>query len=378
MVSLPAVKSLMSQASKLIKGASVVDRITICGVSCFVLSREPAPELGAAIRKQRGNQLALSSKLSTIAETEESVHEAMKSESLPNLKFAGTCGSFRQRDIIFHLTGGGFFSHIIGSDLPYLLDWSASTGAVVICPEYALLPEHAFPVALNQVAAVYSTLVNGNATTELGFEVNRIVVTGESTGGNLAAALCVKIIDAALRSEDNSFSESTGAKLPRLPDSMMLCCAALNLSLELSHSRVIGKEDPVLPSGLIAAISDAYLSEGASKTQPLASPVFASDAVLRLFPPVMLFAGSNDPLLDDSVVFNGRLRSLGVQSELRAVPNVPHAYWVSSKIYCLASCLCYRIIHQHCFVLVGSWYRWIPRSTTGARGVPRVAGQSVS
>ena len=105
MVSLPAVKSLMSQASKLIKGASVVDRITICGVSCFVLSREPAPELGAAIRKQRGYQQPLASKLSTIEETEETVHEETKSESLPNKNFAGTCGSFRQRDIIFHLTG---------------------------------------------------------------------------------------------------------------------------------------------------------------------------------------------------------------------------------------------------------------------------------
>lgn len=200
----------------------------------------------------------------------------------------------------------------------------------MICPEYALLPNHAFPVALNEITAVYSTLVNGNATAELGFEVNRIVVTGESTGGNLAAALCVKIIEATLQREENSFGESTGVALPRLPDSMMLCCAALNLSLELSHSRVIGKEDPVLPSGLIAAISDAYLPDGASKTQPLASPIFASNAILRLFPPVMLFAGSNDPLLDDSVIFNGRLRSLGVQSELRAVRNVPHAYWVSS------------------------------------------------
>lgn len=329
MVSLPAVKNLMSQASKVIKGASVVDRITICGVSCFVLSREPAPELGAAIRRQRGYQPALSSKLSTIAETEESVHEELKSDSLPNKKFAGTSGSFRQRDIIFHLTGGGFFSHIIGSDLPYLLDWSGSTGAVVICPEYALLPNHAFPVALNQVSAVYSTLVNGNARADLGFEVNRIVVTGESTGGNLAAALCVKIIEASLKDKEDSFDKSTGVGMPRLPDSMLLSCAALNLSLKLSYSRVVGKEDPVLPSGLIAAISDAYLPEGASKTQPLASPVFASDAVLRLFPPVMLFAGSTDPLLDDSVVFNGRLRSLGVQSELRAVRNVPHAYWVS-------------------------------------------------
>jgi acetyl esterase/lipase len=107
----------------------------------------------------------------------------------------------------------------------------------------------------------------------------------------------------------------------------MLSCAALNLSLELSHSRVVGTQDPVLPSGLISAISDAYLPPGRSKQDPLASPFFAPDSVLRLFPPVLLFAGSNDPLLDDSVFFNERLRCLGVDSELRAAHNMPHAYW---------------------------------------------------
>ena len=112
-----------------------------------------------------------------------------------------------------------------------------------------------------------------------------------------------------------------------MPDGIMLSCAALNLSLEMSHSRIIGTEDPVLPSGLISAISDAYLPESFSKKDPLASPFYASDAVLAQFPPALLFAGSNDPLLDDSVTFNERLRCCGVESELRAAHNIPHAYW---------------------------------------------------
>jgi acetyl esterase/lipase len=346
MVSLPAIKSLMLQASRLIKGASVADRINICGVSCFVLSRGSAPELAAAINRQYKSQSALASRLSTITESEESTHDEDIRENMPQKQFAGTSGRYRQRDVIFHLTGGGFFSHIIGSDLPYLLDWSGSTGAVVICPEYALLPEHAFPVALEQIAAVYSTLVDGDAVMDLGFEVNRIVVTGESTGGNLAAALCVKLGQDKLEEEaisipaDAAFANSMEApsvdtfatEVSRLPDAVMLSCAALNLSLELSYSRVLGKEDPVLPSGLISAISDAYLPEGFSKKDPLASPFFAPDTVLRRFPPVLLFAGSNDPLLDDSVAFNERLRSLGVDSELRAAHNLPHAYWVCPNI----------------------------------------------
>jgi hypothetical protein len=42
-VSLPAVKTLSLQASRLLKGAAIAERITICGVSCFILSKQPFP-----------------------------------------------------------------------------------------------------------------------------------------------------------------------------------------------------------------------------------------------------------------------------------------------------------------------------------------------
>ena len=339
MVSLPAIKTLMLHSSRLLKGASVADRLHISGVPCFVLSRNPAPELAATLKRQRNRTGSHHppqhwSRMSTISETasENPSHDFDSSER----SFAGSCGRYRQRDVIFHLTGGGFFAHTIASELPYLLDWSAATGAVVICPEYALLPENTFPVALDQILAVYSALVRG---VDLGFEVNRIIVTGESAGGNLAAALCVHLgrqkletlsrRDESLHPTDqNSSHQMICSRGPtKMPDGIMLSCAALNLSLEMSHSRIIGTEDPVLPSGLISAISDAYLPEGFSKKDPLASPFYASDAVLAQFPPALLFAGSNDPLLDDSVTFNERLRCCGVESELRAAHNMPHAYW---------------------------------------------------
>jgi acetyl esterase/lipase len=123
--------------------------------------------------------------------------------------------------------------------------------------------------------------------------------------------------------------ESNSYSTVRLPDALMLSCPALNLSLEISPSRVIGDQDPVLPSGLISAISDAYVPAevGVSKRDPLVSPLYAPDDILRLFPPTLLYASSDDPLLDDSVYFNTRLRCLGVLSDLRATHHMPHAYW---------------------------------------------------
>ena len=355
MVSLPAVKSLSLQASRLLKGAAVADRIEICGVHCFVLSSDPAPEVAAAIKRnqrlhQRRKPIA---RLSTIDEKEEHVPSG-PCNSIPFARSSTT--RYRQRNVIFHLTGGGFFAHIIATDLPHLLDWSAATQSVVICPEYALLPEHTFPVALDEVEQIYRALVSNEAVSVLGFETNRIIVTGESAGGNLAASLCVSLCSSgSSKSNPNSprtappsptvkmeadwhelqskepfspgDSETTGAPV-RMPNALMLSCPVLNLSLELSYSAVVGAEDPVLPSGLISAISDAYLPAclGISKRNPLASPFYAPDAVLRQFPPTLLFASSTDPLLDDSVSFNQRLKQVGVSSDLIAAHNLPHAY----------------------------------------------------
>jgi acetyl esterase len=204
-----------------------------------------------------------------------------------------------------------------------------------------LLPEHHFPTQLNQIAIIYAALASGNTGPELGFDVNSIIVTGESAGGNLAAALCVKLAmhNIGAETEDVDMDDSSASlssspipidnsteKLHRMPDAIMLSCPALNLTTELSHSRVVGTEDPVLPNALISAISDAYLPPGFNKKDPLASPHYAPDSVLRRFPPTLLFASSKDPLLDDSVTFNERLSVLGVDSELMAVNNVPHAY----------------------------------------------------
>ena len=340
MVSLPSIKSVSLQLSRILKGAAVADRIEICGVSCFVLSSEPVPELVAAVKRfhrDYGTRRTCVSALSTIDENNEHVPQGADRAS----PFGQ--GRYRQRDIILHLTGGGFFAHIIASDLPFLLDWSAATGAVVICPEYRLLPE-TFPVALREILDVYSSLRCGSSVQSLGFETRRIVVTGESAGGNLAAALCVKLVtDKAINSLVHTGSRTSSLGIPddgktmspdrsedaiELPCALMLSCAALNLSLELSPSRVIGDADPVLPSGLLGAISDAYVppSLGISKKDPLVSPAFASDAVLKAFPPTLLIASSNDPLLDDSVAFNQRLRNVGVKSELRAAQHLPHAY----------------------------------------------------
>ncbi len=318
-------------------------QILFSAVSCFVLSRESFPALASALRRFHRQQEREDSRLDTIHET------VSNHPSTVNIN-----KGFQRRDVILHLTGGGFFAHTIAGDLPYLLDWSASTNAVIIVPEYSLFP-HKYPDAINEVTQIYRALRFGQAATLLGFQSDRIVVSGESVGGNLATALCVSLVmdhkeggfaelPRRKSAEFNDLEDDLGFSLCErsnsgensremcnldIPDALLLCCPALNLSLAQTPSRIDGANDPVLPSALISTISASYLG-GCSTTDPVASPYFASDAVICNFPPTLIFTSSEDPLLDDSVAFNSRLRSLGVKSSLRAVHDLPHAFWALS------------------------------------------------
>ncbi|XP_014438309.1 hormone-sensitive lipase, partial [Tupaia chinensis] len=59
---------------------------------------------------------------------------------------------------------------------------------------------------------------------------------------------------------------------------------------------------------------------------PFMSPLLAPDHMLKTLPPVHIVACALDPMLDDSVMFARRLRSLGHPVTLRVVEDLPHGF----------------------------------------------------
>ena len=59
---------------------------------------------------------------------------------------------------------------------------------------------------------------------------------------------------------------------------------------------------------------------------PLLSPVFAPDEALRALPPTYILCGGLDPLIDDAVDFNTRIRRMGVVGSLRIARSMPHTF----------------------------------------------------
>jgi epsilon-lactone hydrolase len=167
----------------------------------------------------------------------------------------------------------------------------------VVLPDYRLAPEHPFPAALHDAAAVYRAL---------GAAGEPIVLAGDSAGGGLAAALCVL-------ARDNADPGPAG---------LILLSPWLDLSATAATYRSHAARDRIFSHDSATEAADLYL-QGESSNHPLVSPLYADPAA---FPPVQLFCGGDEVLLGDALAFSARLASANRPVEAHFVPDMPHVW----------------------------------------------------
>jgi acetyl esterase len=70
-----------------------------------------------------------------------------------------------------------------------------SIETAILSVDYALSPENKYPTALQQILDVYLWLASDACVPALGYRPRRVVVCGDSAGGNLSLALCLVVHD---------------------------------------------------------------------------------------------------------------------------------------------------------------------------------------
>ncbi|MFD1559527.1 alpha/beta hydrolase [Paraburkholderia silviterrae] len=93
--------------------------------------------------------------------------------------------------VFFH--GGGFVIGNLDTHDHVCRDLCAGSGAAVIAVDYRLAPEHRFPAAVNDSLEAVRWI--GQRAEALSIDPARIVVAGDSAGGNLAAVTALRIRD---------------------------------------------------------------------------------------------------------------------------------------------------------------------------------------
>lgn len=237
----------------------------------------------------------------------------------------------RSEALVIQIHGGGFVALSCNSYQKYLHDWAIDFDVPILRIDYGHAPEAPFPRAVEDVLYIYAWVLR-HGRDMLGFTLDKIILVGESAGGNLCAALALKTIQLGIRK----------------PDGILLTYAPLNLQCVPSASRIIGFCDPLLPFSILvkcfkayASLEDAPLSEDQIREflddpvkifefetpkDPFLSPYIAPEELLREMPPVKLVALEMDFFLDDSVMFAKKLRKLGVKVDLDVLSDLPHAF----------------------------------------------------
>ncbi|KAL1792369.1 hypothetical protein ACET3X_008876 [Alternaria dauci] len=113
------------------------------------------------------------------------------------LYFNGPRSALKKQDkVVLDIPGGGFIAMNPRNHDDKLMGWAGKTGLPVLSLDYKKAPEHPYPYALNECYDVYHMIIASRGTCMgLSGEVEpKVVVSGDSAGGNLVTAMVLMIL----------------------------------------------------------------------------------------------------------------------------------------------------------------------------------------
>ena len=210
----------------------------------------------------------------------------------------------RRGGVVLYLHGGGYTCGSLEYAKGFSSVLAAECGVRVFCAAYRLAPEHRYPAALEDALEAYQYLL------KKGYAGHQILLCGESAGGGLIYALCLKL-------------KALGLPLP---------CGLIGISpwTDLTGSGRSYEEnrevDPSMSPELLQFYAKCYTDDPAD---PLCSPLFGD---VTGFPPSLLFVGGDEVMLDDTRLLHEKLLKSGCRSKMIVAPERWHAY----VLYCLS------------------------------------------
>ena len=205
--------------------------------------------------------------------------------------------------IFFH--GGGFVMGDLESHDLLCRHLCKKTKATLIAVDYRLAPEHKFPCAIED--AVDSVNYIFNNSENLKFNKNKVVLCGDSAGGNLA------------------FLMSIYAKKKIVPSfsGQILIYPWIDLTMS-RPSMDIKLEGILVEKETLLYFSEHYLNEKEEQVDWRVSPILYPD--LSNMITTFIYSAGIDPLVDEGDALRRRLSSFGNEVYYKLYPGQMHAF----------------------------------------------------
>ena len=207
---------------------------------------------------------------------------------------------------ILYFHGGG---NVFGSpetSLQLTANLVVRTGFRAFSLDYRLAPEHPFPAGADDALNAYRALLDRSENPAA------IAFAGDSRGGGHAVTACLAARDAGLPVPAAIVGFSPGLDYTGTGKSMDTKAGI----------------DPLFTRESLSHTAAMYLA-GQDPNQPMLAPAVYAD--LAGFPPILLQAGTNELLLDDSVRLAERAREADVDVILDITAGAPHVFQVFTE-----------------------------------------------
>ena len=221
---------------------------------------------------------------------------------------------------VLYLHGGGYVAGSPDSHKAITSHLARFANARVVVPEYRLAPEHPCPAAIEDAVAVYLRLLDE------GVHPDTLSLMGDSAGGGLAMATL----------------QALKARQVVLPGSVILFSPWVDLTLTDLFDT---DRDIMLSKEWLQGSATAYA--GDQPGRPECSPLYGD---LSGLPPVLIQAGSDEILLNDSLRLCEALNQAGTPARLQVHPQRWHDFQLHAGVLSDADhalMTCARFIQQH-------------------------------
>ncbi|EED34756.1 esterase/lipase/thioesterase [Luminiphilus syltensis NOR5-1B] len=209
--------------------------------------------------------------------------------------------------VFFH--GGGWVIGDLDTHHPYCARLSHTTGCTVMSIDYRLAPEHPWPAAHDDCYAATRWIIDN--LNKLAPNNGRLVLAGDSAGGNLAGSTAIRI-----------------GRDPRLAGNLLIYPACEHYSAGLPSYREHARSRP-LTAPVMRWFVDMYLAGTAPADPSLDTLFFGKRRDWRGFAPTLIITAERDPIRDDGKRLAQSLRQSGVAISSHHYSDEAHGFAVS-------------------------------------------------
>jgi triacylglycerol lipase len=210
--------------------------------------------------------------------------------------------------VILHFHGGGFIMGSPEAGDSHIRPLCAALGCPIVSVAYRLAPEHPYPTALDDGLAALDWVAGNRA--QLGATGDRLVVSGESAGGGLAAAVAI-----AARDRNGPHIHFQHLLYPMLDDRT---CDRRDIAPHIGALMWTNAQNSFAWRALLGPLS------GGAFVPADAAPARTTD--FSGLPPMFLSVGALDLFVEENADYAMRAARAGVGVEFHIYPGAFHGF----------------------------------------------------